>query len=70
MGFKDSSWGVLSFDCVRKRFSGVCGFYRFKGVGAAHKNQKRHRIFRNGASHIAKPLPLGKGSPEGVMLLS
>ena len=42
-----SRWGVLPFDCVRKRFSGFYRFYRFyrfNGGGAAHKNQKRRRV--------------------------
>ncbi len=29
-GLRDSPWGVLPFDCVRKRF---IGFYRFKKGG-------------------------------------
>ena len=40
-GFWVSPWGVPSYDCVRKRFSGFCRFYGFSGEGAAHKNQKR-----------------------------
>ena len=40
-GFMVSPLGVPSFDFVRKRFSRFCGFYWFKVVGAAHKNQKR-----------------------------
>ena len=43
-GFMVSPLGVLSFDFVRKRFSQFCGFYWFKGVGAAHKNQKRREF--------------------------
>ena len=34
--FRVSPSGVLPFDCVQKRFSGFCGFYGFKGGGAAH----------------------------------
>ena len=36
--------GVSPFDCVRKRFSGFYRFKRFKGGGAAHKNQKRRGV--------------------------
>ena len=34
------------FDCVRKRGSGFYGFKRFKGGGAAHKNQKRREALK------------------------
>ena len=44
MGIRVSLYGVPSFDFVRKRFSRFCGFYWFKGVGAAHKNQKRREF--------------------------
>ncbi len=43
-GFMVSPLGVPSFDFVRKRFSRFCGFYWFKGVDAAHKNQKRREF--------------------------
>ncbi|MDY4957665.1 MAG: hypothetical protein SO089_03640, partial [Dialister sp.] len=36
--------GVVPFDYVRKRFSGFYRFKRFKGIGAAHHNQKRREI--------------------------
>ena len=48
-----SPWGIPPFDYVQKRFSGFCGFYGFKGVGAAHfvilRGEKR-RILENGLS--------------------
>ena len=44
-------WGVLPLDCLRKRFS---GFYRFKGVGAAHKN-------------IEVPQSMDVAMPEGFL---
>ena len=43
-GFRGSPWGVLPFDCVRKRFIGFYRFKRFKVGGAAHKNQKRRGV--------------------------
>ena len=39
-----SPWGVSPFDCVRKRGSGFCRFYGFKGVGAAQKIMKRRGV--------------------------
>ena len=38
-------WGVLPFDCVRKRFSGFYRFYGFSGEGAAQKNNEAPRSF-------------------------
>ena len=43
-GFRVSPLGVPSLDFVRKRFSRFYRFKRFKGVGAAHKNQKRREV--------------------------
>ena len=40
-GVRGSPWGVLPFDCVRKRFS---GFYGFSGEGAAQKIMKRRGV--------------------------
>ena len=37
--------GVVSFDYVRKRFSGFNRFRRFNGGGAAHKNMEAPRRF-------------------------
>ena len=43
-GFRVSPWGVLPFDCVRKRFSGFYRFYGFSGEGAAQKIMKRRGV--------------------------
>ena len=42
--FGVSPRGVPSLDSTRKRFRGFYSFKRFKGVGAAHKNQKRRGV--------------------------
>ena len=57
VGFKGSQWGVLSLDCVRKRFSGFYRFKRFKGVGAAHKKQKRREGLKLAVFSYRKPNP-------------
>ena len=44
-GGQVSPWGVLSFDYVRKRFSGFNRFRREGGGGAAHKNMEAPRRF-------------------------
>ena len=49
--------GVLSLDCVRKRFSGFYRFKRFKGVGAAHKKQKRREGLKLAVFSYRKPNP-------------
>ena len=46
LGIRASPWGIPPFDYVQKRFSGFCGFYGFKGVSAAHKNQKRRGVLK------------------------
>ena len=43
-GVRGSPWGVLPFDCVRKRFSGFYRFYGFSGEGAAQKIMKRRGV--------------------------
>ena len=43
-GVRGSPWGVLPFDCVRKRFSGFHRFYGFSGEGAAQKIVKRRGV--------------------------
>ena len=43
-GVRVSPWGVLPFDCVRKRFSGFYRFYGFRGEGAAQKIMKRRGV--------------------------
>ena len=44
-GFRVSSWGVLSLDYMRKRFSGFSGF---KGGGTAHKKIEAPRSIDGG----------------------
>ena len=53
LGIRASPWGIPPFDYVQKRFSGFCGFYGFKGVGAAHfviLSGEKRRILENGLS--------------------
>ena len=53
LGIRVSPWGIPPFDYVQKRFSGFCGFYGFKGVGAAHfiiLSGEKRRILENGLS--------------------
>ena len=45
-GFRVSSWGVLPFDCLRKRGSRFYRFNRFNGGGAAHKIIKRREVLK------------------------
>ena len=55
--FRVSPSGVVPFDYVRKRFSGFYRFKRFKGVGAAHKNQKRRGDLKLAFFSYRKPNP-------------
>ena len=53
LGIRASPWGIPPFDYVQKRFSGFCGFYGFKGGGAAHfviLSGEKRRILENGLS--------------------
>ena len=53
LGIRVSPWGIPPFDYVQKRFSGFCGFYGFKEVGAAHfviLSGEKRRILENGLS--------------------
>ena len=53
LGIRASPWGIPPFDYVQKRFSGFCGFYGFKGVGATHfviLSREKRRILENGLS--------------------
>ena len=47
-GFRVSSWGVLSLDYMRKRFSGFNRFSGFKGGGTAHKKIEAPRSIDGG----------------------
>ena len=49
-GFRVSPSGLCSFDFVRKRFSGFCGFYGFNGEGAAQKNNEAPRSLKYASS--------------------
>ena len=44
-GLRAGPWGVLPFDCLRKRFSRLNGFRGFNGGGAAHKNIEAPQSF-------------------------
>ncbi len=55
LGIRISPWGIPPFDYVQKRFSGFCGFYGFKGVGAALfviLSGEKRRMLKNGLFNI------------------
>ena len=49
--FRISPWGVLPFDCLRKKGSGFCRFYGQGGGGAPHfviLSEEKRRMLENG----------------------
>ena len=55
LGIRVSPWGIPPFDYVQKRFSGFCGFYGFKGGGAAH-------------NAIEAPQSINRAMPESLRI--
>ena len=68
--FRVSPLGVPSLDCMRKRFSGFCRFYGFKGVGAAQKIMKRREFLKCRLPFIQTLYALAKQQTTSNALLS